>query len=166
MPKIESDLTVTQSVLDRLIDTEPNLAADPPETRAQSVRRLKASLKRDLEWLLNTRKNPDEIPESLKEVYHSVYNFGLPDFSHMSMGAVRDRNRLLRAMETVLKIFEPRLADVKVNLVDAPTATNRQIRFQIDGLLKMDPAPEHVSFDTVLELTTSEYQVKGESSAR
>src|SRR5262249_4303469 len=143
-----------------------NLAGDPPETRAQSIRRLKAALKRDLEWLLNTRKNPDDIPESLKEVYNSVFNFGLPDFSHISMSSVRDRNRLLRSMETVLKIFEPRLGDVKVSLVDAPSAANRSMRFLIDGMLKMDPAPEQVSFDTVLELTTSEYSVKGEGSAR
>jgi hypothetical protein len=29
----------------------------------------------------------------------------------------------------------------------------------------MDPAPEHVSFDTVLQLTSGEYQVKGEPGA-
>jgi predicted component of type VI protein secretion system len=29
-------------------------------------------------------------------------------------------------------------------------------------MLKMDPAPERVSFDTVLELTKGEYAIKGE----
>ena len=33
------------------------------------------------------------------------------------------------------------------------------------GLLLMDPAPEHVSFDTVLELTTGDYVVKGDADA-
>jgi type VI secretion system protein ImpF len=35
------------------------------------------------------------------------------------------------------------------------------LRFQIEGLLIMDPAPEHISFDTVLQLASGEYQVKG-----
>jgi type VI secretion system protein ImpF len=36
----------------------------------------------------------------------------------------------------------------------------RTLRFRIEGLLIMDPAPEHVSFDTVLELTSGEYEVR------
>ena len=39
------------------------------------------------------------------------------------------------------------------------------MRFQIEALLKMDPAPEHISFDTVLQLSSGEYQVKGDSGA-
>jgi type VI secretion system protein ImpF len=163
MPRLDTELNVTPSILDRLIDNEPLLAADPPETRLQSVRKLKAALRRDLEWLLNTRRIPDEIPESLQEVYRSVYNYGLPDFSHVSLSSPRDRNRLLRGLESAIGIFEPRLVDVKVMLVDQGSATSRMMRFQIDGLLKMDPAPEQVSFDTVLELSTGDYQVKGES---
>jgi hypothetical protein len=33
-------------------------------------------------------------------------------------------------------------------------------------MLKMDPAPELISYDTVLSLTSGEYQVQGERSAR
>jgi type VI secretion system protein ImpF len=36
------------------------------------------------------------------------------------------------------------------------------LRFQIEALLKMDPAPEQVLFDTLLQLNSGEYQVKGE----
>jgi predicted component of type VI protein secretion system len=32
-------------------------------------------------------------------------------------------------------------------------------------LLQMDPAPEQVSFDTILQLTTGDYQIRGERSA-
>ena len=38
----------------------------------------------------------------------------------------------------------------------------RVLRFQIEALLKMDPAPEQVLFDTVLQLNSGEYQVKGD----
>jgi len=54
---------------------------------------------------------------------------------------------------------------VKVSLVDSGSSSGRQLRFQIEGLLLMDPAPELISFDTVLQLSSGEYQVKGEQSA-
>ena len=62
MAKTDPDVAVTPALLDRLIDLEPKVAADPPASRSQSVRQLKASLRRDLEWLLNTRRIPDEAP--------------------------------------------------------------------------------------------------------
>jgi predicted component of type VI protein secretion system len=42
----------------------------------------------------------------------------------------------------------------------------RALRFVIEGLLCMDPAPEPVRFDTVLELGKRAYEVKGEDSAQ
>ena len=59
MARWEPEQTVTQSVLERLIDREPGTDSDSAQTRAQSVRQLKAALRRDLEWLLNTRRTPD-----------------------------------------------------------------------------------------------------------
>ena len=49
MAKADPDVAVTPTLLDRLIDLEPKVAADPPASRSQSVRQLKASLRRDLE---------------------------------------------------------------------------------------------------------------------
>lgn len=168
MPRADTDLIVTQSILDRLIDEDRNLVADPPITRAQSVRNLRASVKRDLEWLFNTRRTPFPATKELAQLSRSLYNYGLPDFSNIALGSFADRQRLIRAIEEAISIFEPRLSDPKVNIVDVASgeAANRTIRFQIDAFLKMDPAPEHIAFDTVLELSNGEYQVKGEGSER
>jgi type VI secretion system protein ImpF len=160
------DFTVTQSLIDRLTDKEPNLASDPATTRAQSVRQLKAALRRDLEWLLNTRRNPEAAPESMEELAKSLYNYGLPDFSHANVNSSRDRKWLAREVENTVALFEPRLTDIRVQIVEDPDAgPARILRFQIEGMLQMDPAPEQVSFDTVLQLTSGEYQVRGERSA-
>jgi type VI secretion system protein ImpF len=59
MPRWEPEQSVSLSFLDRLIDLDPKVASDGPPSRAKSVRQLKASLRRDLEWLLNTRRRPD-----------------------------------------------------------------------------------------------------------
>ena len=42
------------------------------------------------------------------------------------------------------------------------SSTARGIRFHIQGLLRVDPKPEPISFDTVLELPCGQYDVKGD----
>lgn len=165
MARNDPDSTVTLTLLDRLIDNDPKVRDEPMMSRVQSVRQLKASLKRDLEWLLNTRRNPEEVSDKESELYRSLYNFGLPDLTNFGLHSTDDQSRLAWMLEETISIFEPRLEGVKVAMQPVSPGS-RQLRFQIEGLLKMDPAPERVSFDTVLELTSGAYQVKGESGAR
>lgn len=164
MAKSDSSRTVTQSLLDRLIDEKPR-EADAAMTRAQSIRNLKESLKHDLEWLLNTRRNPDAAPDSMQELSQSLFNYGLPDFSSLSVSSTRDRDRLLVELERTVGLFEPRLRDIRVTLTTDGLGYSRVLHFQIEGMLQMDPAPEQVSFDTVLQLASGEYKVRGERGA-
>ncbi len=161
MARFEPDPNVTLSVLDRLIDNEPGVPADPPAGRAHSLRQLKAALRRDLEWLLNTRRSPEAIQESSLQLYRSLFNYGLPDISNLSMQSVNDQNRLLRMMEQTVSSYEPRIKGARV-MLESSGGSSRVLRFLIEGLLRLDPAPERISFDTVLELTNREYEVKGE----
>jgi len=160
MARPEADIAVTPSLLDRLIDLEPSTPSDPPATRNQSVRQLKAALRRDIEWLLNTRRVVDEAPESLENVSHSLYHYGLPDLTSLALNSPRDKNRLLRTIELTLADFEPRLADIRVRAVEDSNSGPRALRLQIEALLKMDPAPERIFFDTLMELSTGDCQVK------
>ncbi|HTX40593.1 MAG TPA: type VI secretion system baseplate subunit TssE [Acidobacteriaceae bacterium] len=154
MARSATETLVTQSVLDRLTQVE-----DWPTTRMQSVRFYREALKRDLEWLLNTRKPP--LPElaSRPAIRDSVINFGLPDISALGLTSAADQRSLRMAIENCLRVFEPRLADVRVTLESADT-TDRRLRFHIEGNMKLDPAPEEIAFDTVLELSSGEYKVK------
>jgi type VI secretion system protein ImpF len=166
MARGDSESAVTQSVLDRLIDNEPQTQSEPPLTRSQSVRALKASVRRDLEWLLNTRRIPVEAGEEYPESRRSLYNYGLPDFTSFSLANINDRARLLRHLEDTVRLFEPRLDHVRVVPIEVGNENlTRLLRFQIEALLKMDPAPEQVTFDTVLQLASGEYQIRGERSA-
>ena len=166
MARNEHDSIVTLPLLDRLTDNEPSNRHDPSMTRAQSVRLLKAALRRDLEWLLNSRRNAIAT-EAYPELAKSVYCFGLPDFAAMSFSNPKERTKLLRVLESTIAVFEPRISAPKVVPLEAASdsAKSRLLRFQIEGLLKMDPAPEQITFDTVLQLTSGEYTVKGEPGA-
>jgi type VI secretion system protein ImpF len=161
MPRDE-ERPVQQSVLDRLIQNP-----DAPETssRSQSVRELKTAVRRDLEWLLNTRSIAVKPPEAMTELIVSVYNFGLPDITSLSADDARSRARLRVLIGESISVFEPRLSGVEVVDAAVTVAGARQMRFVIQAFLKMDPSPERVSFDTVLDLATGQYAVKGEASA-
>lgn len=162
MPR-ESDLPVSIPLLDRLTDLEPGRAYQPVD-RSNSLKILKSSLKRDLEWLFNSRAN-HECPPELVEVSKSVYNYGLPDYSHLSLSNFADRQRLQKALEIAIGLFEPRLTGITVRLVDTKFEPGRPLRFHMDGFLQMDPAPERISFDVVRDVASGEFQVKGDSSA-
>jgi len=158
--RIDADLLITPSLLDRLIDDDPSAAADPPPPRGRAAyKKFEASVARDLEWLLNSRRIPDPEAEEFQEVSTSVYYYGLPDISSLSLSSSSDRNRLLRMMEVTISKLEPRLKDVRVSLEQQPGYV-RVLRFRIEGLLDMDPAPEVVSFDTELQVTSGQYEVK------
>jgi predicted component of type VI protein secretion system len=39
------------------------------------------------------------------------------------------------------------------------------VRFRIEAMLLIAPAPERISFDTSLHLTSSQYEVEGQKNA-
>lgn len=160
MARSPNDTTVTVSVLDRLLDDEPASSVEAPIGRAAAERLLKASVRRDLEWLLNTRRIAVPPDEEFTELNRSVYCYGLPDFTAYGISSQADRTRLLGSLARVIATFEPRLADVRVVPSEKRDAGIHRLHFRIEALLRMDPAPEPISFDTVLELSSGGYQVR------
>ncbi len=155
---------VTLSVLDRLLDDEPKSKVEGPLTHSKSLAQLKVAIRRDLENLLNTRCTIEPLPESSAETRRSVFNYGVPDITEIGQNFLYDKDRLLAEIESAVRLFEPRLDGVKVAVVPA-TGAARVMRFVIEGMLKIDPAPEHIVFDAALELTSGEYQLIGDASA-
>lgn len=159
MPPADYDRAVQQSLLDRLIDVDPDHQVEPHLTRAESLRRLRASVRRDIEWLLNTVKVND-APPGLTELKKSLYSYGIPDLASMSLESPQDGQRLLRGLESAIAQFEPRLLNVRVTTSDKITRKRMFIEFHIEALLLIDPLPERLSFDTVFEVARGAYKVK------
>jgi type VI secretion system lysozyme-related protein len=163
MPRAGIERTVRQSIVDRLTDDHPQVGADPVIGFQESRDRLLASLRRDIETLLNTRRGPDPVSEEFEELRRSVFYYGLPDLSEVSLDSDDAHARLLRQVKEAVAAFEPRLTQVVVTQAPQPSedTARREVRFVIHGLLRMDPNPEQVVFDTVLELGSGEYEVRG-----
>jgi type VI secretion system protein ImpF len=175
MPDLGPERPLLPSVLDRLIDLDPTVNREAPRSRNQSLRELRQSVRRDLENLLNTRVRGVPWPADLKELKYSLVNYGIPDLTGVSVVSSKDRDQLCREIEAVVKRYggaivvkngaleveQRRLREVKVRVVDSPDGVERTIRFQIDAVLEVEPAPEPIQFDSTLRLTTGTFEVKG-----
>lgn len=154
--------TIRLSVLDRLLDDGGDIESS---TWLGSVEALKASLVRDLEWLLNSRRIVEPVGPEYPEIRNSVYHYGIPDISSRSADSVEEQQVLSRDIEECLRLFEPRLTDVRVVVRPSNEKGARLARFVIEGMLKMEPNPERVVFDTVLETPTGKFSVSGDADA-
>jgi type VI secretion system protein ImpF len=161
MARTDNEVRVTPSVLDRLLDYEPELSREPLPSRAKNLRQFKQAIRRDLEWLLNTRQIVNELPPELKETNNSLAAYGLPDFTTLNMENAADQKRIKREIEETIRRFEQRLENVVVSF-EAGRTTERVFRFRIDARLKVEPSPEPITFDTVLQLGSGQYQIREE----
>lgn len=153
--------TMTPSVLDRLIDFAPELTTEPDWASSQGVNELREAVKRDLETLLNTRQTRPELMNSPDELATSVLTYGLPDFESGVVGGVEEQAEVLReAVERAIQRFEPRLIQIQVMRMPAANQYERSLHLVIDAMLRIDPEPVPVTFDTILQPNLGTCQVE------
>lgn len=162
MPRPLADQKLSPSVLDRLIDEAPRASREPDDGPAWSLDRAKAAVKRDLEWLFNSRQVVAGLPADPGELGRSALTYGLPDLASASLNNPADQARLRRAIGEAIARFEPRLDHVEVTLEPA-REHERAIHFRIDAMLKVEPEPEPVTFDSLLKLDTRSFVVRGDA---
>ena len=141
-------------LLDRLIDAEPSEPSDRPISAAAAMDALRASICSDLEELLNTRRRWRSWDPHLAELERSLVGFGLPDFASGAFNDPRRREELRLLIEACIGRFEPRIVSLKVTLIEATDKVSGTLRLRVDALLRADPAPEPIAFDTVVDLVT------------
>jgi type VI secretion system protein ImpF len=147
------DPEIRASILDRLVDTAPQVPEEPRPFRTWDRRRLRAAVRRDLGWLLNTRC---PVPAAaLERQERTVINYGLADYSSFTTASHDEREILARNIRRAIEAFEPRLRDVRV-VVDQFAPDEKRLRVMIEAILVGDPAAEPVSFAAVMNSRTGE----------
>ena len=153
MARARQEVLITQSLIDRLSDIE-----SWPESRSTSVAMFHQSLRRDIEWLLNTRKPHLEGIEGYPLTASSVLHFGLPDSRLFGASSGGNAGNLAKVIEECIEELEPRILKPHVTLT-LSDKVNRSLRFQVDGKTNYDEMEEEIHLDTVLELISGEYEV-------
>jgi type VI secretion system protein ImpF len=159
MPTARANLL--PSILDRLLDDDPEATRDAPRSGTQELAALRNAVRRDLEALLNCQRRCLSPPPGLDELEPSVVQYGVPDFLSAFAADSAFREDLRRSLEATIRRYEPRFVTVEVSLRDNSDYLDRTLRFRIDALMYAEPAPEPVSFDSQLDPASHSFSVMG-----
>jgi len=151
------------ALLDRLTDNDPDRQTEPAERRALSLSQLRASVLRDLNWLMNsTRLFDSETAARYPEVARSVVNYGLPAFSGFAASGL-SIVEMESSLRTAILEFEPRLlaADLQVSADMGGRADDGHnvVSFQIECRLWAQPAPVYLMLKSNMNLESGQTQV-------
>jgi type VI secretion system protein ImpF len=155
------------SLLDRLVDDHPQLEEDARSKVLLNLTQLRATVLRDLRWLLNTiNLESTQDLSAYPEVASSTINYGIPNLAGTSVGGINDA-RLQRAVRRAITNFEPRILPntLSVEARVAPDQMDRQaLVLIIEGQLWARPHPQNLYLRTELDLETGTVTV--DESAR
>lgn len=152
-------------LLDRLLEGE---SASPATgggagsalSAAEALERLRAAVVRDVEALLNARRRRVPLPSRYPELSSSLLTYGIPDPAAGAYLVPEVRASLAAEVESTLRRFEPRLTRISVSLLGEDDPLSGMLRLRVEAVLRAEPVPEPVSFETLLEPVTRDVTVR------
>jgi type VI secretion system protein ImpF len=151
-------------VFDRLLDSDQEGDGNRPPPTQLAVERVRQAVRRDMERLLNARRRRRPLPSGLTELATSPVGYGIPDPTAGSFSDEERREELAAEIEAALRRFEPRLTAIRVTLAKLPRdmrdpLIDRTLRIKVEAVLRSDPVPEPVAFETLLRPATLDVAV-------
>lgn len=172
MAELNSRDRLQPSLLDRLIDNDPESSREGIEARLLSRQQLRAAVLRDLSWLFNTiRAEPDPLSVRTEELAlwksneharHSVLNYGMPAYSGLTLSSMNSL-AIERSVEQSIRDFEPRIdpqtlkVEININRSDEHHNT---LRIVIRGQMWSQPVPLELLLAADLDVETGHTRVR------
>jgi len=159
-------LEIERSIIDKIIGSDESFTffkdfADDMlqdfTSRLNNTNDLMASVTRDIEYLLNTRRYLTVPPEYYEELQNSLYTYGLKDHISENPSSKRLEEILKDDIQKTLELFEPRLTDI---IVESLSPEFNIIRFAVHATLIIKPEHRPVYFDTSFNVSNKKYQVQ------
>lgn len=136
---------LTPSLLDRLTDQQLQEQHETINSFGMSKRDYRASVLRDISWLLNTTNADSSIAfTDLDQAKKSVMNYGVKALSGQYL-VDDDRSMIAQSITQSLLNYEPRIIpkslQVKALPMDDSYAARNQLSLEIRGQLWAEPYP-------------------------
>ncbi|MCM2369876.1 type VI secretion system baseplate subunit TssE [Aporhodopirellula aestuarii] len=151
------------SLLDRLIDDASRVQRESRSQRIHSLTQHRASVLRDLEWLMNT-DNAESVHDltDFPNVAASVINYGMPGLAGRTLSAV-DISDIENRLGDAIRLYEPRIipdtVQVKATYSDQESSVNALV-FEIKGDLWATPVPLKLFLRTNVDLETGDIRIQ------
>jgi type VI secretion system protein ImpF len=120
---------------------------------------IRAAISRDLSWLLNTRTPLTAEQFDSRDL--TVIDYGVPDFGKGTPENVRDQKQRAARTEKAIRVFEPRLQNVKVSIVPE-MGSERSLTMIIEAEMVADDVKEPVFFMTIYDSETGKMEINAE----
>lgn len=134
-------------------------ADDQYTAQGLSIQELRQSIAHDLEDLLNNRMTRlNQTEEHYPGIKNSILQFGIIDFVGLSTANPTDRDKICRSIEQSISAHEPRLKQVKVEMLINENNMS-SLYLSISAYLNISPLYEVVMFDALLKPTTQQYVI-------
>ena len=136
-------------LFERLSEEDPHSPREEARPhRAHDEEALRASVRRELSLLLNTRRHTNLFREAGGEEA-TVLDYGVPDFSSLSASSSEDQRLLAETIKGAVAAFEPRLQGVSVR-VERLRQEDRALLLRVEARLVIGTVAEPVSFPLLL----------------
>jgi type VI secretion system protein ImpF len=148
-----------QSIANIAARNELNSTIESSEERRQSIGRLRENVCRDLAILLNSTSLDDAYDLSeLAHVRRSVLNYGMPSLAGRAVKSL-DLEQVARAVEEVIRQFEPRLTQVRVSPDTGREENEQEFHLRIDAVLWSQPSAQRLVLRTRISTESGEVSV-------
>jgi type VI secretion system protein ImpF len=161
MPDLNAVDRLQPCLLDRLFDDEPRRRSEGKHEKVVSLSRFKEGIKRDIEWLLNSKSRFDHLDSlAFGEVKSSVLNYGVRDFTGLSSENL-STVELERAIFDALSAFEPRILAGTLRVRHLAAGDGKKggdlqrinaLDFEVLGKIWADPMPQDFVVRTEISL--------------
>jgi type VI secretion system protein ImpF len=155
-------MKLVPNLFERLVNEETGARAG--ERFLHSPEQARESVARDLEALMNSRAGMgQDALRAYPLASRSILNFGIPDFSSMSLSSGLDRDQLCRGIAAAVEQQDRRLRLVSVTL-DAEQQTVGRLSFTITAVLTLSGVAQSVRFSADFDQQVRRYVVGRRSS--
>ena len=134
-------------LFERLVDDDPRTAREPQPFRTLTIPEVRASVRREMARLLNTRCAASAAVLAGRE--RTVLDLGIPDCNCPLAAARRGPAAPGHPDHPGDHGLEPRLRQVRVT-VEPPTTTQRRLLAHIEAVLVLEAVTEPVAFPVAL----------------
>jgi type VI secretion system protein ImpF len=146
-------------LLDRLTDDDPKSQKESRDQRVISMRKYRAGVLRDLEWLLNSRSPVFHgIFDDFDQMSDSVLGYGIESLCGQVLSSVKSveiESMIIKA----IKAFEPRILpntlSVKIKF-ESDAASHNAVTLEIKGDLWAEPMTDTLYVKTEIDLETGQ----------
>ncbi|GGA88201.1 type VI secretion protein [Brucella endophytica] len=157
---MQQERVIASSVLDRLLDSEPDRPADPPMSIPAQIRQLRESIRRDLEALLNTRRSPVSPPAHLSELTDSALTYGVDGFVSANLVTDEAKIALAHALEGRIARTETRLTNVHVTILKGRATGERTLKMRIEASFRLQDGMPPIRFETTIDPSSQRFSIE------